>query len=119
MKKNLLITLCLLVTLFVPIANSECIYPKKSFKLPDGSKASQDEMLETQAKVKNWQAVAETYRKCLDLELAGIPKETDNYEDMKKIIDDKYDSSVIEEKQLAEQDWNTAVQAYNKANKAQ
>jgi hypothetical protein len=41
MKKNLLITLCLLVTLFVPIANGECIYPKKNFNIPNGSKATE------------------------------------------------------------------------------
>jgi hypothetical protein len=115
MKKNLLIISALLFMLIMPIANSECIYPKKNFDIPNGSKATKDEMLEAQAKVKNWQAVAETYRKCLDLELASIPQESDNYKDMKKMIDDKYDSSVTEERQLAEEDWGAAVRAYNKA----
>ena len=31
------------------------------------------------------------------------------------MIDDKYDSSVTEERQLAEEDWGAAVRAYNKA----
>ena len=45
MKKNLLIISALLLMLIMPIANSECIYPKKNFDIPNGSKATKDEML--------------------------------------------------------------------------
>jgi hypothetical protein len=118
MKKNLLITLCLLVTLFVPIANGECIYPKKNFNIPNGSKATQDELLEAKAKLNNWQAVAETYRNCLENELASIPKESEIFSDLNSTMTAKWNASVEEETDLAD-DLNSAIRAYNKANKAQ
>jgi hypothetical protein len=111
MKKNLLIISALLFTLIVPIANSECIYPKKSFKFPNGSKASESVMIEAQTNFKAWQAVAETYRSCLENELASIPKESESFSDLDEMMTAKYNASIEEEKQLAD-DWNSAVRAY-------
>ena len=85
MKKNLLITLCLLVTLFVPIANGECIYPKKSFNIPNGSKATEAAMVEAQTGIKAYQTDLGSYRDCLDAELARVSKEIENYDEISEI----------------------------------
>ena len=111
MKKNLLITLCLLVTLFVPIANGECIYPKKSFNIPNGSKATEAAMVEAQTSIKTYQADLGSYRDCLDEELARIPKESENYDEISEVSLKKFNAAVDAETQLAE-DWGTAVRAY-------
>ena len=111
MKKKLLIITSLIITLVIPVANSECIYPKKNFKIPDGSKASEASMIEVQTKIKAYQADSETYRTCLETELASIPKEDDNYAELDSLVTKKYNASVEEEMQLAE-DWGTAVRAF-------
>ena len=111
MKKNLTITLCLLAALFVPIANSECIYPKKSFNIPNGSKATEAAMIESQTAIKAYQANLGSYRDCLDEELAGIPKEIENYDEISEVSLKKFNAAVDAETQLAE-DWGTAVRAY-------
>ena len=111
MKKNVLIINIILLPFFISAANSECIYPKKGFKFPNGSKASEAVMIEAQTKFKAWQAVAETYRGCLENELASIPKESENFSDLDSMMTDKYNASIEEEKQLAD-DWNSAVRAY-------
>ena len=111
MKKNLLIISALLFMLIMPIANSECIYPKKNFKVPDGSKATETSMIEVQTKIKAYQADSETYRTCLETELASIPKEDENYAELDSLVTKKYNASVEEETQLAE-DWGTAVRAF-------
>jgi len=112
MKKNLLTTLCLLVTLFVPIANSECIYPKKNFNIPNGSKAKQAAMVEAQTAIKAYQTDLGSYRDCLDEELARISKKVENYDEISEISLKKFNAAVDAETQLAE-DWGTAVRAYN------
>ena len=111
MKKNLLITLCFLVTLFAPIANSECIYPKKSFNIPNGSKATEAAMVEAQTSIKAYQADLGSYRDCLDEELARIPKKVENYDEISEVSLKKFNAAVDAETQLAE-DWGTAVRAY-------
>jgi len=111
MKKNLLITLCLLVTLFVPIANGECIYPKKNFDIPNGSKATEAAMVEAQTATKAHQTNLGSYRDCLDEELAKIPKEVENYDEISKVSLKKFNAAVDAETQLAE-DWGTAVRSY-------
>jgi len=111
MKKNLLITLCLLVTLFVPIANGECIYPKKNFNIPNGSKATETAMVEAQTAIKAYQTDLGSYRDCLDEELARIPKKVENYDEISEVSLKKFNAAVDAETQLAE-DWGTAVRAY-------
>ena len=111
MKKNLIITLCFLVTLFAPIANSECIYPKKSFNIPNGSTATESAMVEAQTAIKTYQTDIGSYRDCLDEELARIPKKVENYDEISKISLKKFNAAVDAETQLAE-DWGTAVKAY-------
>ncbi len=111
MKKNLLITLSLLVTLFIPIANGECIYPKKNFNIPNGSKATEAVMVQAQTAIKAYQKDLGSYRDCLDEELASIPEKVENYDEISQVSLKKFNAAVDEETQLAE-DWGTAVRAY-------
>jgi hypothetical protein len=111
MKNNLLIISALLVMLIMPIANGECIYPKKNFNIPNGSKATEAAMVEAQTAIKAYQTDLGSYRDCLDEELARIPKEVENYDEISKVSLKKFNAAVDAETQLAE-DWGTAVRAY-------
>ena len=111
MKIKLSVITGLLIIFIIPIANSECIYPKKSFDIPNGSKASEKDMIDAQTKIKTYQVELGSYRNCLDEELARIPKELENYDEVSDISLKKFNAAVDTETLLAE-DWGTAVRAY-------
>ena len=108
-KNKLLIVITLMA--FSSMTVAECNYPKKKFDVPSGKKASEAEMLETMGKVKQFQADLAVYRTCLDDELAEIPPEIESYEEIERMNAKKYDASVEDEQNLAEE-WSEAVKAY-------
>tara|TARA_B110000438_G_scaffold37915_1_gene37714 strand:- start:2458 stop:2802 length:345 start_codon:yes stop_codon:yes gene_type:complete len=111
MKIKLSIITGLLIILIMPIAHSECIYPMKNFDMPNGSKASEKDMIDAQTKIKSYQAELGSYRDCLDEELASIPKQLENYDEISGLSLKKFNAAVDAETVLAE-DWGTAVRAY-------
>ena len=53
-------------------AEAACVYPQAPQSIPNGATATKEQMLEAQAKVKEYSsAVQDTYLPCLDTELAA------------------------------------------------
>ena len=68
---------------------ADCNFPNMNINFPNGSKASEQEMIETQKKVKAAQSGLITYRECLDKELSSISQELENYPEIERIIIDE------------------------------
>ena len=90
---------------------ADCNFPNMNINFPNGSKASEQEMIETQKKVKAAQGGLIIYRECLDKELSSISQELENYPEIERISIDRYNSSVEAEQELATS-WGEAVQAF-------
>jgi hypothetical protein len=63
-----LLALSIVATLLAGQAFAACQAPANSVKVPNGSKASKDEMLATQRAVKDYDAAVKTYADCLKSE---------------------------------------------------
>ena len=113
-KKKILIIISLMA--FSSMTFAQCDYPKKNFDIPTGKNNTNEEMMEVVGKFKQFQSDLEIYRNCLDDELSRISTDLENYPDIKKMSDDKYDAAVLFEQQLGEE-MNSAIREYNKANK--
>ena len=113
-KNKLLIIITLMA--FSSMTFAQCDYPKKNFDIPTGKNNTNEEMMEVLGKFKQFQSDLEIYRNCLDDELSRISTDLENYPDIKKMSDDKYDAAVLFEQQLGEE-MNSAIREYNKAKK--
>ena len=108
-KKKIFLIVSLLA--FSSMTFAECTYPKKNFDIPSGKKASEAQMIETQGKVKQFQADLAVYRTCLDDELAKVSPELETYEEIQRMNAQKYNASVEDEQKMAEE-WGEAVRAF-------
>ena len=90
---------------------ADCNFPNMNINFPNGSKASEQEMIETQKKVKAAQGGLIIYRECLDKELSSISQELENYPEIERISIDRYNSSVEAEQELATS-WSESVKAF-------
>ena len=90
---------------------AECSYPKKSFVVPQGSNSTEAEMVEVMNKVKKYQTDLGTYRVCIDDELKSISPELENYAEIYDMQTKKFNASVEDEENLAEE-WGAAVRAF-------
>ena len=108
-KKKLFLIVSIIT--FSSITFAECNYPKKKFDIPSGKKATEAEMVETMAKVKQFQSDLEVYRTCLDDELAKVSPELESYEEIERMNAQKYNASVEEEQKMAEE-WGEAVRLF-------
>ena len=91
--------------------NADCIYPKKNFVIPSGSKATEAEMIEVMSKVKTYQADLGSYRGCLEDELKQVSPDLEAFADIEAMMTAKFNASVEDEEMLAE-DWGAAVKAF-------
>ncbi len=96
---------------FTQTVIADCNFPNMNINFPNGSKASEQEMIETQKKVKTAQNGLITYRECLDKELSSISPELENYPEIERISIDRYNSSVEAEQELATS-WGESVKAF-------
>jgi len=110
-RKRISIIMATIFILSASNINADCIYPKKSFVIPQGSKSTQSEMVEVMGKVKKYQADLSVYRTCIDDELKMISPELENYAEIAEMQTKKYNASVEDEEKLAE-DWGAAVKAF-------
>ena len=90
---------------------ADCNFPNMNINFPNGSKVSEQKMIETQKKVKAAQGGLIIYRECLDKELSSISQELENYPEIERISIDRYNSSVEAEQELAAS-WSEAVKAF-------
>ena len=92
-------------------AIADCHFPNMNINFPNGSKASEQDMIDTQKKVKTAQSGLIAYRECLDKELSSISPELENYPEIERISIDRYNSSVEAEQELAAS-WGESVKAF-------
>jgi hypothetical protein len=90
---------------------ADCNFPNMNINFPNGSKASDQEMIETQKKVKAVQSGLIAYRECLDKELNSISPKLENFPEIERISIDRYNSSVEAEQELATS-WGESVRAF-------
>ena len=109
------LTVCLLLIIgsfsFTQSVIADCNFPNMNINFPNGSKASDQEMIETQKKVKAVQSGLIAYRECLDKELNSISPKLENFPEIERISIDRYNSSVEAEQELATS-WGESVRAF-------
>jgi hypothetical protein len=109
------LTVCLLLIIgslsLTQTVIADCNFPNMNINFPNGSKASEQKMIETQKKVKAAQSGLIVYRECLDKELSLVSTELKSYPEIERISFDRYNSSVEAEQELAAS-WSKMVQAF-------
>ena len=122
MKRSSALLLPMLI-LTAAVANADCVYPQAPQSLPNGAKATKDEMLAAQAQVKEYSAaVQETYLPCLDKEKADYLAALDNmdpeYTAKKNSIENvhaKKHNAALDELQAVAGRWSEELKAYKAA----
>ena len=105
--------LFLLLALFVTTsAWAECV-PPEDVSVPDGSKATEEEMTAGQDLIREFMTANGRYRNCLDEKVAALG---DAATDEQRASNTQlYNSSVDREQQIVEM-YNSQVRAFNEAN---
>jgi len=112
-----------LLLLGATVASADCVYPQAPQALPNGAKATKDEMLAAQAQVKEYSAaVQEKYLPCLEKEQADYIAALDNmdpeYTAKKTAIDDvhaKKHNAALDELQAVAARWSEELKAFKAA----
>ena len=115
-----LLAMAAAATLLAGTAHAACTYPKAPANVPDGSKASLDEMLASQKEVKGFDTSITEYQACLqqehDAALAANPEMTEDQKgERSKILVQKQNAAVDEAQRWADQ-LNAQIRAYREAN---
>jgi hypothetical protein len=118
-----LLPLTLIATLAAGIANADCARPAAKFDVPNGSKATKDEMIAAQRAVKSYDASVKEYSTCMmgeqDAELAkGGDKMTQEQHD--KIVErfSKQINEEVDKLQKTADKFNAEVKAFKAKNPA-
>ena len=122
MKRSSALLIPLLI-LGATVASADCVYPQAPQALPNGAKATKDEMLAAQAQVKEYSAaVQEKYLPCLEKEKADYTAALDNmdpeYTAKKTAIDDvhaKKHNAALDELQAVAARWSEELKAFKAA----
>jgi hypothetical protein len=106
-------------------AHAACVYPQAPQALPNGSKATKDEMLAAQAQVKEYsKTVQEVYLPCLESEknesIAALDNMDPEYTQKKGNIEGvhaKKHNAALDELQAVADRWSVELKAYSAAQK--
>jgi hypothetical protein len=106
-------------------ANAACVYPQAPQALPNGGKATKDEMLAAMGQVKEYsKTVQETYLPCLEAEknesIAALDNMDPEYTAKKSAIEGvhaKKHNAALDELQAVADRWGQELKAYNAAQK--
>lgn len=99
------------------LANAECVYPKAPANMPDGAKATEQEMIDGMKAVKEYNGQVTGYLNCLDMEMqsriqaAGADAPADQVEQI-KAIQAKRHNAAVEELEAHAARFNEQVKAY-------
>lgn len=93
-------------------AQANCNFPA-NVEIPDGSTATEAELIATQSTVKQYMAAVETYLACLEEETNALGP--DITEDQIRVHDMKHNAAVDEMEKLASA-FNAEIRAFNKKN---
>jgi hypothetical protein len=103
--------------LSVSAANADCIYPKVPSNLPNGSKATEAEMIAGMKQVKEYNSQVTAYLSCLDMKMetdiaaAGTEAPADQVAQI-KAINAKRHNAAVEELEAHAARFNEQVKAY-------
>jgi len=100
----------LVLALFGSAAYAACSFPVP-MQVPNGEYATEEEMVATQARVKEFMATAEAYLACLDEEIAALTEEPS--EEQLRIRDMRHNAAVDEMEKLAAE-FNAQVRVFKK-----
>ena len=114
MKMPLFATLAAMLA--VAQAHAACTYPTEPAAIPDGSKATKEEMIAAQKSVKDFDAAIITYTACLKSEheaaIAKLPEGSEEQKkEMERVMASKYDAAISADEALAAR-FNEQVKAY-------
>jgi len=106
-------------------AHAACVYPQAPQNLPNGGKATKDEMLAAQAQVKEYKsAVEQTYLPCLEKEktesIAALDAADPEYAAKKTAIESmnaKKHNAAVDELQATAARWSEELKAFSAASK--
>jgi hypothetical protein len=104
------------------LANAECVYPKVPSGMPDGSTATEQEMLDGMKAVKAYNAEVTAYLSCLDMEMqaridaAGAEAPADQIAQI-KAIQAKRHNAAVEELEAHAARFNEQVKAFKARDK--
>ena len=106
-------------------ARAACVYPQAPQNLPNGGKATKEEMLAAQAQVKEYKsAVEQTYLPCLEQEktesIAALDSADPEYAAKKTAIESmnaKKHNAAIDELQATAARWSEELKAFSAASK--
>ena len=125
MKRCAALLVLPLLFAFGASAHAACVYPQAPQSLPNGTKATKDEMLAAQSQVKEYtKTVQEVYLPCLETEknesIAGLDNMDPEYTQKKTAIESihaKKHNSALDELQAVADRWNAERKAFSEAQK--
>jgi hypothetical protein len=111
---------------FAAQASAACSYPKAPDKVPDGAKATKEDMLAGMKAVKAYDALVQQYNDCLQSEHdaavakidPALPKDKHDAQkaELDKIQQQRNDAAVADDQALAAR-FNEQIRAFNAAHK--
>jgi hypothetical protein len=112
-----------LLLLGATVASADCVYPQAPQALPNGAKATKDEMIAAQGQVKEYSAaVQEKYLPCLEKEkvdyIAALDNMDPEYTAKKTAIEDvhaKKHNAALDELQAVAARWSDELKAFKAA----
>lgn len=122
MKIRLISGLALAALFGAGLVNADCVYPKAPSSMPDGTTASEEEMLDGMKAVKSYNAEVTAYLSCLDMEMqaridaAGTEAPAEQIEQI-KAIQAKRHNAAVEELEAHAARFNEQVRAYKARDK--
>jgi hypothetical protein len=122
MRIRIVSGLMLMGLLAMGAATAECIYPKAPASLPNGTTASEQEMIEGMKAVKEYNTQVTAYLSCLDMQLetdiaaAGAEAPADQVAQI-KAINAKRHNAAVEELEAHAARFNEQVKAYKTRDK--
>jgi hypothetical protein len=125
MKRSTSLLVLPLALAFGASAHAACVYPQAPQSLPNGAKATKDEMLAAQGQVKEYsKTVQETYLPCLETEknesITALDNMDPEYTAKKAAIESvhsKKHNAALDELQAVADRWNTERKAFSDAQK--
>lgn len=117
LKIRLMSGLVLAGLLGASFANAECVYPKAPSNTPDGTTATEQEMVDGMKAVKEYNTEVNGYLNCLDMEMqsridaAGADAPADQIAQI-KAIQAKRHNAAVEELEANAARFNEQVKAY-------
>jgi hypothetical protein len=123
MKRSPALALLPLLIALGATARAECVYPQAPQALPNGSKATKEEMLAAQGQVKEYStAVQDVYLPCLDKDktdsIAALDAADPGYAAKKQAIENmhaKKHNAALDELQATAGRWSDELKAFKSA----